>query len=126
MSQKFSIQKTTVTIRNLALRTIIGFNEWERDKQQDVIINVDLDFDSADAVASDAVERTLDYKQIKRSIIELVEQSRYHLLEALAHAIVSKIMENEQVLGARVMVDKPHALRFADSVAITIQAKRDQ
>jgi D-erythro-7,8-dihydroneopterin triphosphate epimerase len=34
-------------------------------------------------------------------------------------------MEQEQVLAAEVEVDKPHALRFSDSVSVTLGAKRE-
>ena len=116
--------RTTITIRNLALRTIIGFNEWEKTKKQDVVINIELDFDPRDAIKSDNVADTLDYKQIKRSVIDLVESSRYNLVEKLTHAIVEKIMENPRVHALNVTVDKPHALRFTDSVAVTMHAER--
>jgi len=34
-------------------------------------------------------------------------------------------MQHEQVRYAEVEVDKPHALRFAESVSITLSAARD-
>ena len=118
-------KKTTITIRNLALRTIIGFNDWERTKKQDIVINIEIDFDASEAIKTDNVEDTLDYKKIKRNIIALVEESSFNLIEKLAAAIVEQIMGNRLVLGTRVTVDKPHALRFTDSVAVTMSAERE-
>ena len=116
--------KSTITLRNLTLRAIIGFNEWERTKKQDIVINIEMEFDPLEAINTDSVEKTLDYKQVKRSIIDLVENSSFNLLEKLTHAIVEKIMENSRVLFVKVTADKPHALRFTDSVAVTMSAER--
>ena len=35
-----------IKIKNLSLRTIIGINEWERVHKQDVIINIEIGFDT--------------------------------------------------------------------------------
>lgn len=126
MDSSVSITRMTVRITNLQLRTIIGFNDWERDKKQDIVINIAIDFSPVNAIKSDAVEDSLDYKQIKRSVIELVENSSFNLIESLVHAIIEKIMVNPQVLSAWVKVDKPHALRFAESVSVEMHTERSK
>ena len=123
---KITPNRTTITFTNLALRTIIGFNEWERSKKQEIIINIEMDFNPENAIESDNVEDTIDYKQIKRSVIDIVENSSYNLLESLTNAILQKIMDNPRVLAARVKVDKPHALRFADSVSVEMSAENNE
>ncbi len=124
MTHHITPHRSTITITNLALRTIVGFNDWERTKKQDVVINIKMDFDSTKAVETDRVGDTLDYKKIKRSVITVVEESSFNLLEKLTHAVLEKIMENPRVLSAKVSLDKPHALRFTDSVSITMSAER--
>ncbi|MBD3320703.1 MAG: FolB domain-containing protein [Chitinivibrionales bacterium] len=116
--------KATIHITNLALRTIVGANDWERNKKQDVIINIAMTFDPSEAIDSDDIHDTLDYKKIKHRVVNLVENSRYYLLEKLTASIAGSVMENERVIWTSVRVDKPHALRFADSVSVEIEAKR--
>lgn len=116
--------KSIIRIEDLLLRTIIGFNSWERDKKQDIQINLYMEFDAAKAVETDTVENTLDYKKIKKSIIKLVESSSFNLLETLAHRILETVASDEKVLYAEVKVDKLHALRFARSVSVEMQFKR--
>jgi len=53
-----------------------------------------------------------------------VEGNRFALLERLTQELLDLIMVNESVLYAEVEVDKPHALRFAESVSITLAASR--
>lgn len=116
--------KSIIRIEDLALRTIIGFNAWEREKKQDVQINLYMEFDSSKAVETDAVEDTLDYKKIKKSVINLVEASAFNLLETLTHRILETVASDDKVLYAQVKVDKLHALRFARSVSVEMQYKK--
>lgn len=114
----------TIRIINLKLRTIIGINDWERECKQDIVINVTIDCDAARAAESDAIEDAVDYKTITKCIIMEVEASSFFLLEKLAKAILNIVMENSLVREATVRVDKPLALRFADSVSIELSEKR--
>jgi len=66
----------------------------------------------------------VDYKTLKKKIIEVVEASEYHLLEALAETVASLCLSDERVKQAVVTVDKPAALRFARSVSVTIDRSR--
>lgn len=115
-----------IKIKDLRLRAIIGFNDWERKKKQDVIINIKLGFELGNSIISDRVEDTLDYKVITKKIIKSVEESDFNLLEKLTQMILDIVMENQRVLWAKVKVEKPFALRFSDSVSIKLTAKRDE
>lgn len=107
-----------IRIKNLRLRTIVGVNDWERDHSQDVIVNVELEFDGSKAVQSDNLEDTVNYKALKKRIIQEVESSKFFLVEKLAHHILEIVMDHPKVQHAQVEVDKPHALRYADSVSV--------
>ena len=118
------MKKAVIKIKNLSLRTIIGFNDWEREKKQDVIVNAAIEFDAAGAAETDTVDYSLDYKSITKNVISEVENSSFHLLEKLADFILNIIMENENVLSVTVEVDKPHSLRFAESVSVVVSGSR--
>lgn len=113
-----------IKIKNLALRTVIGFNEWEREKKQDVVINALIEIDITEAAKTDSVDDSMDYKTITKKIIAEVEQSNFHLLEKLADSVLGIIMQNARVLKATVEVDKPHSLRFTESVSATVSENR--
>ena len=113
-----------IRIKNLKLRTIIGANDWEREKEQDVIINVEMEYDGKQAARTDDIRDTVDYKVMKRRIIEEVERSRFCLLDALADHVLKIVMAEKKVQRATVEIDKPHALRFADSVSVVCSAQR--
>ena len=113
-----------IRITNLRLRAIIGTNDWERDVQQDVVVNIALDYDAARAIASDDLRKTIDYKALTRQIIKEVEASRFFLLEKLAGRVIEIVAAHPAVREAVVRVDKPQALRFADSVSVELDWSR--
>ena len=110
----------TIRITDLALRTIIGTNEWERDIKQEVIINITIDFDAQKASLTDDLKETVNYKVLTKKIIPAVESSNFFLLEKLADMVLKMVMEDKKVNAATVRIDKPHALRFAKSVSVEL------
>jgi D-erythro-7,8-dihydroneopterin triphosphate epimerase len=111
-------------ITNLRLRTFIGFNPDERSKQQDVVINAEIHHRVRPAALEDEVEAALDYKVLTKAIIDHVESGRFLLLERLSKDLVDICRRDPAVTRAIVTVDKPHALRFADSVSLTLEFDR--
>jgi FolB domain-containing protein len=113
-----------IRICDLFARCILGINESERREKQDVVINLDIYADLRKAGKSDRVEDTVDYRALKKRILAMVESSQFLLLEALAEAVAELCLEQLEVRQVGVRVDKPHALRFARSVAVEITRKR--
>ena len=113
-----------IRIKDLKLRTIIGCNGWEREKKQDITVNVTIETDASEAVRSDDLKDSVDYREITKDIIEGVEKTEFFLLERLAGFIIGVVMKNRRVSAATVEVDKPHALRFAESVSVELTERR--
>lgn len=114
----------TIRITNLKLKTIIGIFGWERKVRQSVIINIAFDYDVSKAAKSDDIKNTVDYKAITKDVIDLVNGSRYYLLEKLTAEILKLVLSYPKIQKATVRVDKPGALRFADSVSVELTKKK--
>ena len=114
-----------IEISDLHLRAIIGINPDERNNRQDILINIILDVDTRPASASDDIADAANYRTITKRVIELVENSRFFLVERLAEAITRVCLEEPRVERARISVEKPTALRFAASVGVTIERTHD-
>ncbi|MBQ4849962.1 dihydroneopterin triphosphate 2'-epimerase [Pseudoalteromonas sp. MMG012] len=115
------MQNAIINITNLRLRTFIGFNPEEREKKQDVVLNLEIHYPADIAcVSGDEVEHALNYKTVTKAVINLVESGHFLLLEKLVADILSECHRHPSVTYTKVRVDKPHALRFADSVSLTL------
>lgn len=115
----------SIRIKNLRLRTFIGIKEDEIQNRQDIIINAVIRYAANRAVQFNQIEEALNYRTITKQLISHVEEGRFALLERLTKELLEIIMKHDQVLAAEVEVDKPHALRFSDSVSVTLGAKRE-
>lgn len=114
-----------ILIRDLRLRTIIGLNDWEREKRQDVLINLTIHHDLRAAGASDDVADSLNYRTLAKEVIAYVEGSSHYLVEALAQQIARLAIVEHGAQRVVVRVEKPGALRFADSVGVEIERSRE-
>lgn len=113
-----------IKIKNLRLRTYIGIKDEEINNKQDVIVNAQIRYSANDAANSDDMDNALNYRTITKKIIALVEQQRFSLLEKLTADVLAVAAEHSSVRYAEVEIDKPHALRFADSVSLTLSVNK--
>lgn len=114
-----------ILIKNLLLRGIIGINPDERTNRQDILINMVLHVDIRNAAASDSIEDATNYKAVTKRIIQHVEASDDFLVEKLVTDIARIVLTEFPVSRVQVRVEKPGALRFAESVGIEIDRTRE-
>jgi D-erythro-7,8-dihydroneopterin triphosphate epimerase len=119
-----TVNNAIINITNLRLRTLIGFNPEEQEKPQDIIINAEIHYPLNSLCLEDSVDDALNYKHIAKKIIKYVEQGKFLLLEKLVADVLGICSEHPWVTYARVCIDKPHALRFADSVSLSLEYRK--
>ncbi|UYZ85410.1 dihydroneopterin triphosphate 2'-epimerase [Entomomonas sp. E2T0] len=113
-----------IRVKNLRLRTFIGIKEEEINNRQDVIINLTIFYSAQAAVQENEIEYALNYRTITKAIISHVENNRFALLERLTQELVDLVMQYKEVQYVEVEVDKPQALRYSDSVSVTLSGRR--
>ena len=113
-----------IRVKDLRLRTYIGIKEEEINNKQDVLINLTILYPAVDAVEVNDIDHALNYRTITKAVIRHVEENRFALLERMTQEILDLVMANPDVRYAEVEVDKLHALRFAESVSITLAGHR--
>lgn len=114
-----SLDKIIVT--DLTARGIVGINDEERIKKQDITVNLVLYVDLSLSCKTDNIADTIDYKPLKNNILHLIENSSFFLIERLAECIADIILTEKRVQKVIVKVEKPGALRFSKSVGIEIE-----
>ena len=113
-----------IRIKNLRLRTFIGIKEEEIANRQDVVINLEIRYPADKSRNSEDINDALNYRTITKSIIRHVENNRFSLLEKLTQDVLDIAREHHWVTYAEVEIDKLHALRYADSVSMTLSWQR--
>ena len=118
-------QIAKIRIQDLRLRTFVGINEDEKKNRQDVVINIRIHYHAEKAVSFNAIDEALNYRTITKQVIAHVEGNRFLLLERMTDEVLALVMDDHKVMWADVTIEKPHALRFSDSVSISLSAKRE-
>ncbi len=113
-----------VIIRNLRARGIIGINPWEREKPQEILINLVLFTDNRAAEASDDIADCVNYRTVAKKVLAHAETAARYTVEALAGDLARLCLEEPGVVRVQVRVEKPGAVRFADSVGVEIERSR--
>jgi FolB domain-containing protein len=111
-------------IKDLVARGIIGINDWEREKPQEMLINITVFSDTRAAAQSDDLIDCVDYRELAKKAQSHAETAARFTVEALANDIAAICLEQELVQRVIVRVEKPGAVRFSKSVGVEVERSK--
>ncbi len=114
-----------IFIKDLVARGIIGVNDPEREKPQDIWINIVIFTDLKKVGVTDRLEDTVNYRTIAKRAMTHAESAKRYTVEALAADIARICLEDPGVQKVQVRVEKPGAVRFSRSVGVEIERSRE-
>jgi FolB domain-containing protein len=120
----FEVTMDKVIIKDILARGIIGVNDWEREKPQDILINIVIYTDIHEQAVQDSILDGIDYSIVTKRVIQHTETARRYTVEALAEDIAKICLEYPKVIKTTVRVEKPGAVRFSQSVGVEIERSR--
>ena len=94
-----------IKINNIILEGIHGFTEKEKLTPQRFRVDVEVKLPQETRVA-DNIERTFDYRKIKKIITDTIKGEPRLLIETLGEEIADKIIENGEIISVEVTVSK--------------------
>jgi dihydroneopterin aldolase len=100
-----------------------GADPGEKVVAQPFDIDVTLELDLSAARRSDALADTLDYSTLHATIVRLVADRSYDLIERLGADLLDAILADPRVQRASVRIAKPELLAGA-TPAVTVHAVR--
>jgi len=115
-----------VIIKNLLARGIIGINDWERKRAQNILINITIFTDTRRAAQTDDIDDCINYSTMSKKLLEHAENINRLTVEALANDLAKICLQENGVQRVIVRVEKPGAVRFAESVGVEIERSRDE
>ena len=111
-------------LKTLLFLSFIGIKKKEITPPQIFFINVPPPSPADKARTSEDINDALNYRTVTKNIIQHVENNRFSLLEKLTQDVFDIAREHHWVTYAEVEIDKLHALRYADSVSMTLSWQR--
>ena len=113
-----------ILITDLLARGHLGVPDEERTHTQDILVNLVLFTDLRRCAETDHITDTVDYGEVSRQVLMLIERSTRRTAEALAGDIASLCLAIPKVEGVRVRLEKPNRVRFARAVGVEIERTR--
>ncbi|ABM17761.1 MULTISPECIES: dihydroneopterin aldolase [Marinobacter] len=111
----------TVLIEGLAVETVIGVYDWEREVTQRLLVDLELAWDNSVPGASDDVADALDYAAVSERVSQCLKTLQPELLERAAEEVARLLQSEFGVRWLRLTLSKPGAVPAARSVGVRIE-----
>ena len=113
-----------IIIRDLRARGRIGISDQERERPQDILINVEMSYDSRKAAETDDIFDCVNYAAGTKKLLKAVEENQRKTVEALAQDLADICLANELVQKVKLRVEKTSIVRFTSAVGIEIEREK--
>ena len=113
-------------LRDYEIYINIGVHDFEKTREQRVLINVDLYIPLAVSTPrADELEEVVDYDFMRRSIGDRVARGHIHLQETLCDDVLAQMLTHPKVRAARVSTEKPDVYPDCASVGCEVFAIKE-
>ena len=99
-----------IALHDIVVQGRHGAYAQEREQPQTLRIDLVLQLNLARASASDDLSDTIDYADVHRRIVEIVQTHSYALLERLAAVILDDVAADDRIASADISIAKPGLL----------------
>src|SRR5579862_8029194 len=113
----------TVTITRLVLPIRMGCHQKERTTTQPIRIDLAIETDFTDVLASGDLKQGVDYVIVRRQIKTIAKLGEFPLLEDLGMEIFEKIFRNRRIASAKISIRK--LARWKDAFPGIIMMRRN-
>lgn len=108
----------SLSITALSANTRIGVHAWEQRISQRLLLDIHIPADLS--ACDDDINKTLDYDKLCQEVTKYIESNSFNLIETVANSVAKLIKEEFNVTEVRVSVSKPHAIKNASDVRVTV------
>ena len=116
--------KRTVFIKDFIVHEIIGIHDREKVKKQKIKFNIVIDVNQNTIPDEKDIRSIIDYEKIIVKIENLTKSTQYNFLESLAEDSFEEIFEDKRINSVKIKIEKPDAIRNADSVGVEVFKSR--
>lgn len=112
-----------IFLHGMKAETLIGVYDWERERLQTLLIDLDIGVPEKTGVA-DNIGDTVHYGEVCEELRRRLKEKDFLLLEALADYIADVVLDYFGALTVRVKIVKPGILEGVREVGVEIERSR--
>ena len=122
-NKKSSIRRT-VFIKDFIIQETIGIHEHEKMKKQKIKFNIVVNVNQNTVPDEKDIKSIVDYEKITNKLENLAKNKKYNFLESLAEDSFKEIFEDKRINSVKIKIEKPDAIKNADSVGVEVLKNR--
>ena len=107
-----------LSISSLSISTRIGVHAWEQRILQQLLLDISIPVDLSRC--NNELANTIDYDALCQNVTTFLEPNAFTLIETVAEQVAARIKEVFHVDQITISVSKPHAVKNAGTVRVTI------
>tara|TARA_B100000686_G_C16331290_1_gene733266 strand:- start:188 stop:538 length:351 start_codon:yes stop_codon:yes gene_type:complete len=112
-----------ILIKGLLIEAVVGIHEYERNMEQPIRINLEMEVDEFPNNHDFNETKFVDYAEIAARIEELIITSKFYLLETMATKIADTLLEKYPISNVSIEIEKPNAITRANSAGVKLIRK---
>ena len=116
--------KRKVIITDLVFNTSIGVHDFEKEKEQQIRFNIEIDINPLLKAAENDLKSIVNYENVINKVISITHKKHYNLLETLAEDIFTNLFLNKNIMKIKLRIEKPEIIKNTSSVGVEIIKKR--
>ena len=116
--------KRKILIKDLVLNMLVGIHNFEKKKKQRVRFNLIINIDQNLIPNDKDLKSIVNYEQVIKTIIKIINRKHYPLLETLAEKIFFKLFENPRIKKILLRIEKLDVIKNTTSVGIELEKTR--
>ena len=112
-------------VRGLQVDCIVGIHPHERQQEQPVLLDIEIDYDFAAAASSDAIDDAADYDAVVTAVTQLIQARRFFLIETMAEVSAAMLLDRLPLARTvRLEIRKPAAVPRAQHSFVRVERTR--
>lgn len=111
----------SVLIEGLAVETVVGVYDWEREVTQQLLVDLDMAWDNSVPAADDDVRQALDYAAVSERVVQFLQELQPELLETAAERLAACLRQEFRIPWLQLTIRKPGAVPAARAVGVRIE-----
>lgn len=119
------MNRDQIFLKNLAVETVVGVLDWEREQTQTLLLTLSLTVDTAPASKDEDLTQTVSYAAVAETVRAHLAEQHYRLLETLANRLAALLFEAYPLIQAiGLTVDKPDVVPGCEGIGLRIYRER--
>ena len=108
-----------IIIKGIRSNCIIGINQDEREKKQEIIINLVIFYDFSKI--NDEIKNTINYSSVYKFTKKFIENSKFYLIETLGNKLADKLIKEFKINQIEIEIIKPSVFDVEETISVKLK-----